>query len=43
MRDRLTAVECLAEIIDRLGGWVQLGAGAKYGSGFKQDETARRC
>ena len=43
MRDRLRAVECSAEIIDQLGGWVRLGTGAKYGSGFTQDETARWC
>jgi integrase len=43
MRDRLRAVECPAEIIDQLGGWVQLGTGAKYGSGFTQNETARWC
>ena len=43
MRDRLRAVECPAEIIDQLGGWVRLGTGAKYGSGFTQDETARWC
>ena len=43
MRDRLRAVECPAKIIDQLGGWVQLGTGAKYGSGVTQDETARWC
>ena len=43
MRDRLRAVECPSEIIDQMGGWVQLGTGAKYGSGFTQDEIARRC
>ena len=37
MRDRLRAVECPPEIIDQIGGWVQLGTGAKYGSGFTQD------
>ena len=43
MRDRLRAVECPSEIIDQLGGWVQLGTGAKYGSGFTHYETARWC
>ena len=43
MRDRLRAVECPSEIIDQMGGWVQLGTGAKSGSGFTQDEIACRC
>ena len=43
MRDRLRAVGCPAEIVDQLGGWVQLGTGAKYGLGFTRDETARWC
>ena len=43
MRNQVRAVECPAEIIDQLGGWVQLETGAKYGSGFTQDETARWC
>ena len=43
MRDRLRAVGCPTEIIDQLGGWIQLGTGAKYGSGFTRDETARWC
>ena len=32
-RDRLRAVECPAEIIDRLGGWATEGVGHQYGQG----------
>ena len=35
MRDRLRAVECPAEIIDRIGGWKTAGVGEGYGVGFE--------
>jgi integrase len=33
-RDRLRAVECPADIIDRLGGWAVGGVGEGYGEGY---------
>lgn len=33
MRDRLRAVECPRDIIDRIGGWAVSGVGETYGSG----------
>ncbi len=41
MRDRLRAVECPKEIIDRIGGWSSGGVGESYGSGFKLDVLSR--
>ena len=34
MRDRLRAVECPPDIIDRIGGWSVGGIGETYGSGY---------
>jgi len=34
MRDRLRAVECPADIIDRIGGWTVEGVGETYGEGY---------
>jgi len=34
MRDRLRAVECPSDIIDRIGGWSVEGVGETYGSGY---------
>jgi len=34
MRDRLRAVECPADVIDRIGGWTTAGVGQGYGSGY---------
>lgn len=34
MRDRLRAVECPPDIIDRIGGWTVSGVGESYGSGY---------
>ena len=34
MRDRLRAVECPPDIIDRLGGWTVGGVGEGYGEGY---------
>ena len=34
MRDRLRAVECSKEIIDRIGGWSSSDVGESYGGGF---------
>ena len=33
-RDRLRAVECPFDIIDRLGGWLTAGVGQSYGEGY---------
>ena len=33
-RDRLRAVECPFDIIDRLGGWITSGVGQTYGKGY---------
>lgn len=33
-RDRLRAVECPTDIIDRLGGWTVGGVGESYGAGY---------
>ena len=35
MRNRLRAVECPFDIIDRLGGWLTAGVGQNYGEGYK--------
>ncbi len=34
LRDRLRAVECPRDIIDRLGGWTIAGVDEAYGSGY---------
>ena len=34
MRDRLRAVECPSDIIDRIGGWKTAGVGQSYGAGY---------
>ena len=34
MRDRLRAVECPSDIIDKIGGWITAGVGQSYGQGF---------
>ena len=33
MRDRLRAVECSKEVIDRIGGWSSSDVGESYGEG----------
>ena len=37
MRDRLRAVECPKEIIDRIGGWSSSDVGESYGNGHSLD------
>ena len=34
MRDRLRAVECPTDIVDRIGGWSLTGVGESYGNGY---------
>ena len=34
MRDRLRAVECPSDIVDRVGGWITAGVGQSYGKGY---------
>ncbi|WP_289036655.1 DUF6538 domain-containing protein, partial [uncultured Roseibium sp.] len=34
LRDRLRAVECPSDIVDRLGGWSVSGIGESYGKGY---------
>ena len=34
IRDRLRAVECPSDIVDRIGGWITSGVGHGYGSGY---------
>ena len=34
MRDRLRAVECPSDIVDRIGGWLTPGVGQTYGNGY---------
>ena len=34
MRDRLRAVECPSDIVDRIGGWLTAGVGQSYGEGY---------
>ena len=34
MRDRLRAVECPSDIVDRIGGWLTAGVGQTYGKGY---------
>ena len=37
MRDRLRAVECPSDIVDRIGGWLTAGVGQTYGKGYPTD------
>ncbi len=37
MRDRLRAIGCPEQIIDRIGGWSTPGVGGKYGTGYPQE------
>lgn len=41
LRDRLRAVECPADITDRLGGWKVDGVGEGYGDGYPLDVLAK--
>ena len=41
LRDRLRAVECLADIIDAIGGWTTEGVGHRYGKGHSLSVKAR--
>jgi hypothetical protein len=41
MRDRLTAVECPADIVDQIGGWQTEGVGHSYGKGYPPDVLKR--
>jgi len=34
LRDRLRAVECPSDIVDRIGGWLTAGVGQTYGNGY---------
>ena len=34
MRERLRAIECPSDIIDKIGGWITAGVGQSYGQGF---------
>jgi integrase len=34
MRDRLRAVQCPFDIVDRIGGWTTAGIGHSYGAGY---------
>ena len=34
MRDRLRAVECHSDIVNRIGGWLTAGVGQTYGNGY---------
>ena len=35
MRDRLRAVQCPFDIVDRIGGWKTAGIGHSYGAGYE--------
>ena len=35
LRDRLRAIECPADIINAIGGWVTEGVGHQYGKGHR--------
>ena len=41
MRDRLRAVECTKEIIDKIGGWSSSDVGESYGEGFPLDNIEK--
>jgi hypothetical protein len=34
MHDRLRAVQCPFDIVDRIGGWKTAGIGHSYGAGY---------
>ena len=34
MRDRLRAVECPSDLVDRIGGWLTAGVGQTYWKGY---------
>ena len=34
MRDRLREAECPSDVIDQIGGWLSVGTGNNYGTGF---------
>ena len=38
MIDRLIAIECPSDIIDRIGGWLTAGVGQTYGKGYPLGE-----
>ena len=40
-RDRLRAIECPSEIIDKLGGWSLRSIGQGYGIGYKLDKLVK--
>ena len=42
MRDRLRAVECPSDIVDRIGGWLTAGVGQTYGKGYPLGVLIRR-
>jgi hypothetical protein len=41
IRDRLRAVECPHDIMDRLGGWSVGGIGESYGTGYPVDVLSK--
>ena len=41
MRDRLRAVECPSDIIDKIGGWITAGVGQSYGQGFPLEVVSK--
>jgi len=41
LRDRLRAVECPPDIIDRIGGWAVSGIGESYGDGYPLPVTSK--
>ena len=41
MRDRLRAVECPSDIVDRIGGWLTAGVGQGYGNGYSLEVLDR--
>ena len=41
MRDRLRAVECPSDIIDKIGGWITAGVGQSYGQGFSLEVISK--
>ena len=38
LRDRLSAVEWLSDIIDQIGGWATAGVDQAYGDGYSTDK-----
>ena len=41
MRDRLSAVQCPADIIDQIGGWSSSTVGSSYGKGYELPVPAK--